>query len=57
MHVGRSIKYKFLVYVMYRSMQGRDSCRLDPATLIQGQKYAVNIFGLHPYSEGRVQKL
>jgi len=35
------LKYKFLAYCSKRSMQGRGSCLLDPATLIQEQKYTV----------------
>jgi len=34
-----SINYKFLAYLF--QIQGRDSYRLDPATSIQGTKYAV----------------
>jgi len=36
----RSINCKFLQHFLNISMQGRDSCRLNPTTLIQEQKYA-----------------
>jgi len=36
----RSINYKLSAYFFYRSMQGRENYRLDPATSIQEQKYS-----------------